>query len=491
MFVWNFWREVCISGLQMAAQTASVVSETSPPTRSSVRPSKVISTDFVEAAALGAEVAGENFAALDVSALDAGSALSPRFVMHNPVVVGYSLSETLQSIISGVSSQWMHDAEVASCRISLRGNIDQISPNWDIVIGLNAEDCDQGGLMMALHPYYRHALLEKLDMLYEGMEADASFGIFTTRLRCQIANCEGGWRWFDVKLMAEACYGQPSCRAMFWDVHEQVMTEKELRTAHIEAELAQRGRYEFLGHMSHELRTPLNAMLGFAEMMEQGVMGQVENPHYKEYLANIRESGNLLLHRISDMVEIVNIEVGAVAVEDEQVQLNDWLQSAIRLHQHEATSRRVNIMIDGALPRILVYGDRVKLVRALGNIISNAVRFSMPDTQVRVACIKNAHGGITVAVHDSGMGMSENHLAMLRAALAERYCLFQQSPEAVSVGLGLAVAKEFLELHEGDLRIDSVKDAGTSVYIAVPTARVVSLETPVAGARRKMALNAS
>jgi signal transduction histidine kinase len=491
VFVWNFWREVCISGLQMAAQTASVVSAS--PTASSryTASSPVITNDFNEAASLGAQVACENQLASDAVVLAARMQENERFVMHNPVVMGYSLSEALCAITGGASMQWMQDAQVASCSIAIRGTIDSLSANWDVVVGLSADDCMQDGLMMALHPYYRHALLEKLDMIFEGMEEQAAFGIFSTRLRCQIANCEGGWRWFDVKLIAEPRFGQAHCRAMFWDVHEQVMTEKELRTAHIEAELAQRGRYEFLGHMSHELRTPLNAMLGFAEMMEQGVMGPIENPYYKEYLANIRESGNLLLHRISDMVEIVNIEVGVVAVEDEQVQLNDWLQSAIRLHQHEAANRHIQVVLDGPVPRMLVYGDRVKLVRALGNIISNAVRFSAPEMQVRLACIKNMHGGITVAVHDTGMGMSDNHLSMLRSALSERYCLFQHSPEAVSVGLGLAVAKEFLELHEGDLRIDSVKDAGTSVYIGLPTARVVSLETPVTSARRKEALAAS
>jgi len=473
VFVWNFWREVCISGLQMAAQTASVVS-------AETKPSKNNPLESIK------NVLSEPEKPLSVI-LD--SAPPERIVMHNPEIVAFALSDALRALVAHDSTPWLQHMDVASCSISLRGVCTQLSPNWDIVVGLDALDCQGEGLMMALHPYYRHALLEKLDMLYEGMEDGACFGIFSTRLRCQIADCDGGWRWFDVKLLADETAGEPVCRVMLWDVHEQVMTEKQLRTAHIEAELAQRGRYEFLGHMSHELRTPLNAMLGFSEMMEQGVMGQIENPHYKEYLVNIRESGNLLLHRISDMVEIVNIEMGAYVVDDEQVQLADLLQSAVRLYAHDAMSRKVQVVVEGVVPRMVVFGDRVKLVRALGNIMSNAVRFSLPDARVRVACIENAAGSLTIAVHDHGAGMSENHLAMLRMALSERHCLFQQSPESVGVGLGLAVAKEFLELHDASVRIDSVKDTGTSVYVGFPVSRVVSLETPAVQAKRRESVN--
>lgn len=490
MLAWNYWKDVYVSGLKMATSTASLLSGVEYQPVSSQELNLTTSQDMVELAPQ--VMLEERCSACGVMAVMANHACAGlQQAAQVKETVAAQVGAAAVSALPVARSSMLAEAEVAGCRVLMGGKIAELTDNWEVVTGLPAQDCAGDGFMMALHPYYRHALQEKLEMLHEGAEDGAEAGIFFARMRCQIADMENGWRWFDMKLYpAYDAQESGAAEMLLWDVHEHVMLEKELRTAQIQAELVQRGRYEFLGHMSHELRTPLNAMLGFAEMMERGVYGDIVTPEYRDYLVSIRESGSLLLHRINDMIEIVSIEVGSAIVDEEPIQPIDLMEAAMRLQRHDSFCRGVMMRVDGMVPRVVVRGDRPKLVRAIGNLISNALRFSQPEQEVLLSARMTANGALTITVKDAGAGMSSAHLMAIQESLAQRQCLFAQNPETQGVGLGLAVCKEFVMLHDGEMSIESVKGEGTIVSMTFPAQRVVSLEPPSLSAeRRRQAVN--
>ncbi len=502
MLVWNYWKDVYVSGLQMASSTVSLVTGADEILHKNEAATLVACQDMVvESVAACIEESCPSCGLLTVLAEHECVCVDQRVAKHLaglnlPDMQALAVNAPVQVPLASASSldvkasRMMMEADVAGCRVLEDGRVAALTANWEMVTGLSAEDCDGEGFMMALHPYYRHAFMEKLDMLREGDSADAQAGIFSARMRCQIADVVGGWRWFDMKLYpAHDAPESHTCEMLLWDVHEQVMVERELRTAQIQAELAQRGRYEFLGHMSHELRTPLNAMLGFAEMMERGVYGDITTPEYRDYLVSIRESGSLLLHRINDMIEIVSIEVGSAVVDEGHIQPIELMEAAMRLQRHDSFCRGVMMRIDGIVPRVVVRGDRPKLVRAIGNLISNALRFSQPESEVCLSARMDRDGRLSITVKDEGVGMSPAHLTRISESLAQRQCLFSQSPETLGVGLGLAVTKEFVMLHDGEIIVGSEKDIGTSVSLVLPASRVVSLEPPSMAVRRKQVVN--
>lgn len=365
-------------------------------------------------------------------------------------------------------------AEITFCTLDRKGEAKAFSANWQALTKLESSRCGGVHFVDYFHPQHRQLLFRKIKELHDGEAA-------TLRFRAQYGSTHVGYRWYEFTLAQRDALVAVVMR----DISREMETERILRTAQIETELALRARAEFLGHMSHEMRTPLNAVLGFAEMMEIGVHGEVEIPEYRDYLANIRESGQMLLGRINDMLEIASIEIGDTEIHDTQLSPETILEGMMQLHRHEAFCRRVTLKSAGMYPLVVIRCDQAKLTRALGNILANAIRFSKQKSEVSAYCTLTQQGGVAFTVRDKGEGISVDHLTQLQDALDRKSSMFSSSPEKVCLGLGLAVAKEFTCLHGGQLYIDSEKGKGTEVTLILPPERVISLEPP---RRRKQQL---
>ncbi len=370
--------------------------------------------------------------------------------------------------------------ELVFCTLSRKGEALALGDNWQALTGLEQEQCLGCHFADYFHPQHRPLFFRKL---MELMESPGEI----LRFRAQYGSTHVGYQWYELALTLRPAHNGTAVTiaAVLRNIRREMESERALRTAQIETELALRARAEFLGHMSHELRTPLNAILGFAEMMEVGVHGEVENPQYREYLTNIRESGHMLLGRINDMLEIASIEVGDTEIQDARISPQELAQAAIQLHHHEAFCRQVTLRPCNAWPSVLLRGDAVKITRALGNVIANAIRFSRQKGTVEVAATLDKHGHLVFAVRDTGEGIAVDHLAQLQEALERKTSMFASCPERVCLGLGLVVAKEFTCLHGGWMRIDSIKGQGTEVLLILPKERLISLESPRARRRRQ------
>ncbi len=267
-------------------------------------------------------------------------------------------------------------------------------------------------------------------------------------------------------------------------LEEQVRARTaQLNKAKKDAETAHRTKTEFLANMSHELRTPLNAIIGFSEMMELQLLGRLSDK-YRDYAGNIRVSGTHLLDIINDILDISRIEAGDIELTEESFSLLGAAQSSVRLIGQRAAAKNIEVSIDVAPDLPLLFADQRKIKQVLINLLSNAVKFTGDGGTVSVSA-RLTRSGLTIAVADSGIGMRTSDIPAALAPFGQVDSALERKFEGT--GLGLPLSKTLIELHGGELRIDSELDHGTTVTITLPEERLVrapheTRQSPAGGA---------
>jgi two-component system cell cycle sensor histidine kinase PleC len=233
------------------------------------------------------------------------------------------------------------------------------------------------------------------------------------------------------------------------------------------AETAHRAKSDFLANMSHELRTPLTHIIGFAEVMEQQFFGDIGNPRYMQYANHIRRSGEYLHGVISDVLEMSRLDAGQVALQAREIDLAPTLAEAVDAHRAAAEAKQVSIECEAPADS-RVFADPQILSRIVGILMKNAVKFTPEGGRVTVRAIRKgpAHD---IIVEDSGCGMSEEQLALVCRPFEQSSPLMQDGMKGP--GLGLAIARSLVELHGGELRIESEPGKGAKVCIHLPGPR--------------------
>ena len=233
------------------------------------------------------------------------------------------------------------------------------------------------------------------------------------------------------------------------------------------AEAANLAKSEFLANMSHELRTPLNAINGFSEIMEAEMFGPLGDQRYKGYATDILKSGQHLLSLINDILDMAKIEAGKLTLHYEKVALKEICEDAIRLMRGKIQECGLTVHLDAPdLPEI--DADHRGLKQVLLNLISNAVKFTPEGGDITVALRRDA-GHIRIAVTDTGIGIAPEDVARLARPFEQ--VEGQHSKTTQGTGLGLALTKSLIELHHGELLIESEPGRGTTVSFALPIER--------------------
>ncbi|HSE78381.1 MAG TPA: histidine kinase dimerization/phospho-acceptor domain-containing protein, partial [Alphaproteobacteria bacterium] len=178
--------------------------------------------------------------------------------------------------------------------------------------------------------------------------------------------------------------------------------ERELRAARDAADHASQAKNVFLAVVSHELRTPLNAIIGFAELMSHEAFGPLGSPRYREYAGHIRESGELLLAMINDLLDLTRAEAGKLDLVEETFDLAALLEWSRGLLEVRAKSGNVDLVcrIEEGLPKL--FGDPRRVKQMVLNLIANAVKFTPAGGRIVVAAHHTADGGVAIAVADNG-----------------------------------------------------------------------------------------
>ena len=282
-----------------------------------------------------------------------------------------------------------------------------------------------------------------------------------------------GWfawrRWHDFK--AESAQRHRLNLRLQRELRLREEIQDGLIKARHEAQAADRAKSEFLANMSHELRTPLNASIGFAELIEQEVQGPIGSAIYKEYIKDIRESGQHLLGLINDILDLSKIEAGKMDLHERSFDPGEVVDNAARMVLPIAGKLDVAVKTELPEPLPTLRADPRLIKQILTNLLSNAVKFSETGSEVTLAMTGEAGKGCVFSVTDRGVGMSEEDVALALQPFGQVDSAFARTRGGT--GLGLPLVKALVALHGGELSIESAPGAGTEVSVTLPAERVL------------------
>lgn len=230
------------------------------------------------------------------------------------------------------------------------------------------------------------------------------------------------------------------------------------------AEEANKAKSAFLANISHELRTPLNAIIGFSEIMQSGMFGELGSPKYNEYCRDIYESGSYLLGVINDVLDMSRIEAGRMTLSVERLDLNELIDESIRVVKGQSRGDKLTVTAD-VQPQLTMQGDRRALKQILLNLLSNAAKFTPEGGRIRVRA-RAVGNRIMLAIQDSGVGIPREAIGKLARPFEQVQNQFTKSHKGS--GLGLAITRSLAQLHGGAMRIASREGEGTIVAIRLP-----------------------
>jgi signal transduction histidine kinase len=241
----------------------------------------------------------------------------------------------------------------------------------------------------------------------------------------------------------------------------------ELGRLYRELETASRHKSEFLANMSHELRTPLNAIIGFSEVLTERMFGDL-NPKQVEYLEDIKSSGRHLLALINDILDLSKVEAGQMELNSTRFSLRGVLESGLTMIGERATRNGIEVRLDMDVTDEAIEGDERKLKQVVFNLLSNAVKFTPAGGHVEVTA-RDDPGGVRIEVRDDGVGIAPDDQERI-------FETFQQvgnaSPGAhEGSGLGLGLARRFVELHGGEIAVESAPGRGSTFTVVLPSRR--------------------
>ena len=241
-------------------------------------------------------------------------------------------------------------------------------------------------------------------------------------------------------------------------------TERAIRAARAEAELNSRSKSAFLSTMSHELRTPLNAIIGFSDMIRKpGATSQAEAG---EYAAHIAHAGRRLLAVVQDVLDMSRLESGAMILDTAPLMIGDVLDAAVEDTQGLFAARKQPLAVKAEPDLPELEGDARRLRQLFANLLSNASKFTSEGGRTLVLARAGADGNVTVAVADTGAGMTHEQIVLAMKPFAQVQGHLARTEEGA--GLGLPIAMGIARLHGGSLFLDSQPGAGTTALVTLP-----------------------
>jgi two-component system cell cycle sensor histidine kinase PleC len=261
---------------------------------------------------------------------------------------------------------------------------------------------------------------------------------------------------------------------LFAELEEEKLISDDARRR---AEGASMAKSRFLATMSHELRTPLNAIMGFSEVMKDEVLGTHANPVYREYAADIYESGRHLLHLISEILDLSRIEAERYELHEERAHLGDIAEDCHRLLKLRAQSKGLEIVEDFTADLPQVWVDPRSIRQICLNLMSNALKFTPKGGRITLTVAPTTDGGQLLSVRDTGPGIPEEEIPKVMQAFGQG-SLAHETAEG-GTGLGLPIVKSLIELHGGTFELRSELRKGTEVIVVVPKQRVLATMGPL------------
>ena len=248
------------------------------------------------------------------------------------------------------------------------------------------------------------------------------------------------------------------------DITERKEVER-LRVENLGLGYASKAKSEFLANMSHELRTPLNSILGFSELLNQKIAGELNNKQ-EHYTENIHNSGTFLLGLINDILDISKVEAGKVELKIETIKLPSTIEETLTLVKEKALKHDIILETEYDPKLDVIEADKQRIKQVLFNLLSNAIKFSKLEGGTITITTKKEGKLAKISVSDTGIGIKKEDINRL-------FKEFQQleSPttkQHQGTGLGLVISKKLVELHGGTISLESEYGVGSTFAFTVP-----------------------
>jgi len=248
---------------------------------------------------------------------------------------------------------------------------------------------------------------------------------------------------------------------------QQLLEENKLALER--AETSNKAKSDFLASMSHELRTPLNAIIGFSDVMKNEMYGPIQPATYAHYADDIHNSGQHLLTLINDVLDVARIGSGEFDINEVDFNLTQALEDSLRMLHPIIEQKAIKTTYDATrLP--VIYGDERRIKQVFLNILSNATKFTHDKGHISISSAINEAGDVEIRIKDSGIGMTHEEIEIALTPFAQVQSSLARQYEGT--GLGLPLAHNLIEIHNGTLNIESEPGIGTEVIITLPKNRI-------------------
>ena len=310
-----------------------------------------------------------------------------------------------------------------------------------------------------VHEADRAAVGEHDRLLRDGRES---------RLVFRVCRRDGAVRWLrESATPSRDRAGRIVVAGVLSDVTEAKEAEADLVQAKQDAEAANRMKSAFLATMSHEIRTPLGAINGFAELLEEEVraLGEVP-PEVTEFSDAIRTSAKKVLRLVNDLFDLSSLQTGRLAVDRAPVPFHPLVSRVAAVNEATFAKKGLALDLDLAEGDPIVLGDAQRIEQIVGQIVSNALKFT-EEGRVRITSAAEPDA-VRLTVEDTGIGIGEDYLAELFVPFSQEDNRLNR--DYAGSGLGLAIAKRLVEAMEGRIEVESAKGQGTRFTLTLPRA---------------------
>ena len=407
-----------------------------------------------EGAAIAAAIAQAE--PVSMAASEAEPAVSepePAVSEPEPADVGHANTEDLAAILDTTAEGIvMFDAE---------GNIHAVNRSAEALFGRDGDELAQRNITELFAPESQHGAVEYLAAIKaSGVESLLDHG------REVLARESKGGIIALSMTMGRTRPDGPNFFAVFRDLSQAKQTENELREARRLAERAANAKADVLARISHEVRTPLNAIIGFSEVMIGERFGALGNERYREYMKDIRASGEQVIAIINDLLDLSRIETGKLDLAFTNQNLNELVESCVAVLQPQANRERIIIRTSLAHMLPPVIADARALRQIALNLIGNSIHLANAGGQVIVSTALSDFGEVMLRVRDTGNGLNDNEVA----AALQPFRTAAPSDRAESSAVSLSLTKALVEANRAKFQIKTGGRAGTLIEIVFPHA---------------------